>query len=143
MQRHRGRSGSALMEPAKRKPARRRKRTAAPPPAHADPSLTSLTLLVGQIAGELKSHINAVMHDRAEREDDRRESANYRKDVRETLGKLNEGVGQVAGLTTRVVAVEKVAADYKSFRNKLAGGVLILGFFWAIAAEKVKKVLFS
>jgi hypothetical protein len=144
MQRHRRRSCVALMSPAKRKPVRRRRSPPPPaPPPHADPSLTSLTLLVGQIAGKLEAHITDAMHDRAEREDDRRAGAQYRSDVRKTLGDLTEGVGKIAGLETRVAAVEKIAGDYKSFRNKLAGVVLAAGFFWAIAAEKIKKVLFS
>ncbi len=129
------------MPPAKRKPVRRRKPPA--PPAHVDPSLSSITLLVGQIAGELKSHINAVMHDRAEREDDRRESEKYRNDVRAKLGDLSDKIGAVAGHADKIKDLEKVAGDFKSFRNKLAGGVLVLGFFWAIAAEKIKRVWFS
>lgn len=125
-------------KPRRRPPARRRAPRAPP-----DASLNSITLLVGQISGELKSHIAAVTHDRAEREDDRRESSRYRAEVRGSLSELKEGFDQIAGLTKRVGDLEKVGGDYKSFRNKLAGGLLVLGFFWALIAEKVKKVFVS
>jgi hypothetical protein len=122
--------------PPRKKPTRRH-----PVAAPLDASLQSITLLVGQIGGELKSHIAAVTHDRAEREDDRRESASYRKEVRDTLGDLRDGINKIPGLTTRIENLEKISIDYKSFRNKLAGALLVIGFFWALIAEKIKKVL--
>lgn len=132
----------AKRKPPKRKPAARRRPTVAHPPAMMAPAdaLNSLTLLVGQIGGKLDQHIDAVTVDRAERDDDRRESVEYRREMRTDMDNLKEGVGKIAGLTTRLDAVEKVTGEYKSFRSKLAGGVLVLGVFSSFIVEKIKKV---
>ena len=44
-----------------------------------------LTLLVGELRGELKHHIAAAERDRDQRESDREESAEYRKEIRHLL----------------------------------------------------------
>jgi hypothetical protein len=135
--------------------ATRRTRQAPRPPRQAAPPSTvplpadivsSLTMLVGEMRGQLVAHIEAVHQDRAERDNDRRDSAQYRKEMRETLAGLNEKIDSSADHGTRIKALEKTALDYKTFRNKAAGVVLAVGFFWTFAGsaivDKVKKVFF-
>jgi len=66
----------------------------------------SLTLLIGEIKGKLESHIAAVERDRTEREQDRVESATYRKEIRHTLANLNMTVAGIEPLRDRVGAID-------------------------------------
>ena len=145
------------MAPGKPK-ATRRTRQAPRPSRQAPPApppsvvplpadiVSSLTMLVGEMRGQLLAHIEAVHQDRAERDNDRRDSAQYRKEVRETLADLNEKIDASADHGTRIKALEKTALDYKTFRNKAAGVLLAVGVFWTFAGsaivDKVKKVFF-
>ena len=120
----------------------------APPPVVPLPAdiVSSLTMLVGEMRGQLLAHIEAVHQDRAERDNDRHDSAQYRNEVRETLAGLNEKIGASADHGKRITALEKTAVDYKTFRNKAAGVVLAVGFFWTFdgsaIVDKVKNVFF-
>ncbi|WP_316189385.1 hypothetical protein [Bradyrhizobium sp. SZCCHNS1054] len=117
------------MAGAKRKPPARRRRTVSIAPAGDN---ASLVLLLGQLDGKLESHIEAVQQDRAEREADRAAAAQYRHDVRNQLATLDKKIDAVGDHGARIQALERSAADFKAFRNKLAGAVLVLGAFWTL-----------
>lgn len=98
-------------------------------------------MIVGEIRGELSSHIEAVMQDRAEREEDRRASEVYRRDVRHNFSNIATKLQAFESFPARLTSLEAAAGDFKAFRNKLAGAVLVIGFFWALAAGIVKDKL--
>ncbi|WP_022721613.1 hypothetical protein [Rhodopseudomonas sp. B29] len=66
----------------------------------------SLVLLLGELKGKLESHIDAVGRDRAEREQDRQESAKYRQEVRHQLANMSMKVGAIDPLAERVAAID-------------------------------------
>jgi len=101
-------------------------------------TLSSLTLLIGEIRGELSSHIAAVVQDRAERESDRAESAQYRKEVRQTLSDLNDKLASLDTHAARLKELEGTAEDYRRVRNRVAGAVFVIAFFWSLALVYVK-----
>jgi hypothetical protein len=129
----------------KKKPPPRRRRRLAHPPALIAPAdaFNSITLLVGQIGGKLETHIEAVMQDRAERENDRHDGARYRQEVRDTLANLKTGVDKIAGLSTRLDAVEKVTGEFKTFRNRAAGALGVITLLWPIAVDYIKRKFFA
>ncbi|WP_316191595.1 MULTISPECIES: hypothetical protein [unclassified Bradyrhizobium] len=123
------------MPPAKKPPARRRR----PPVAIASATDgAALVLLLGQLDGKLESHIEAVQADRAEREADRAAAAQYRHDVRNQLQVLDRKIDAVGDHAGRIKALETSAADFKAFRNKLAGAVLVFGAFWSLGLAYLK-----
>jgi hypothetical protein len=83
-------------------------------------------LLVGEIKGALKAHIAETNRDRAERDNDRRDSAEYRKEVRTTLAILSQKVDTIEPLQARVKNIEPVIEDYKTLRIKIATAVIII-----------------
>lgn len=129
------------MAPAKRPPPRRRKPS--PPIAVPRDVLSSLTLMLGEMRGELSAHVEAAMHDRAERENDRHESAQYRQAVRTSLGDLATKFNSLDTHAARIKTLEETADDYKKFRNRLAGVMLAAGFFWSLAAIYIKDKIFG
>lgn len=130
------------MAPAKQKRAAPRRR---PPPPLSVPHdvLGSLTLMIGELRGELSSHVQAVMQDRAERENDRDESAQYRKEVRHTLRGIDMKFNSLDTHAARIKTLEETADDYRKFRNRLAGVMLAAGFFWSLAALYIKDKIFG
>ncbi|NEW96658.1 hypothetical protein [Rhodopseudomonas sp. BR0G17] len=66
----------------------------------------SLVLLLGELKGKLESHISAVDRDRAEREQDRVESAQHRKEVRHQLANMTMKVGAIDPLAARLDAID-------------------------------------
>lgn len=125
-------------KPARRKPARRVAVTA--PPVAVD-----LTLLIGQMVGTVNSLKETVEADREQWAAERADAATYRQGIRETLDKISGTVAAICGPDgQRINNLEKAAGDFKQFRNRLAGGVMVLTVFWGLAlaviTDKVKKV---
>ena len=129
------------MAPVKRPAARRKSPPDTAPVSISPDALNALTLLVGQIGGKLESHITSVTRDRAEDENDRREASKYRDDIRRVLETMSTKLGSLDTHAGRIEKLEKTATDYRTFRNKLAGGVLVLFFFWTLAADHIKDVV--
>lgn len=119
------------MAAKQRKPARRR---SSPAPIAGD-----LTLLIGTISGTVQSLKEAVEADRDEWYAERQANAEYRQGIRETLDQIKGQVAAIAGPDgKRIDRLEKVAGEWKSFRNKAAGAMLSFTVFWALLGDIVK-----
>ena len=90
---------------------------------------------LGALRSLIESHIKSVDQDREQRDLDRQTSATYRKEVREELKTLSDGVKQIGPLKERVDRIEPIVEDHGT---KLFVASLIIGGALAIIGLGLK-----
>lgn len=74
------------------------------------PHDADVLLMIGELSGTLKAHIEQVKHDREERSHDREHADQYRKDVRHQLRNLEMGMAALPNVVKRVETIETTVA---------------------------------
>lgn len=98
------------------------------------PEIDPVSHELGELRAVLEQHIKSVDRDRAQADVDRQASAKYRREVRDELKGLSEGVKEIGPLKKRVDKIEPVVEDHakKLFvASLLIGGaisIIALGF---------------
>jgi LPS O-antigen subunit length determinant protein (WzzB/FepE family) len=118
-----------------RRPARKASRRPAVRPV-APETDNAVLIIIGELRGTLETHIAAVDRDRDEAAVERENSSQYRREVREQLTDLKEGVAQIGPVKKRLDAIEPVVQDWQ---KKVAVASTIIGGGFVLVAFILKQ----